>query len=128
MRAVLYFLLLTMAMYSIYAHAQEERLDDGQVRESGKQFIEAWDAVNAEWVSVELFWRRYADRRGGLTWGSRTEYPPYAKVREFDTMIINVPSGACMMEFFHSRWRRANNVRRCHVKFDEYGGCPYVFD
>ena len=125
MRAVLYFLLLTMA---IYAHAQEEKLEDGQVRESGKQLVEAWDAVNAEWVSVELFWVRYADRRGGLTWGSRTEYPPYAKVREFDTMIINVPSGACMMEFFHSRWRRANNVRRWHAKFDEYGGCPYVFD
>ena len=110
------------------AQTPEKSLNDGQVREVRDNYLEAWDDVGKQWVSVESFWRRYSARRGGLTWGSRTEYPPYAKVKELDTMIINLPSGPCMMEFFHSRWRRANNVRRWSEKFDEYGGCPHVFD
>lgn len=101
---------------------------DGQVRENSEDYAEAWDGVAKQWVGLESFWRSYSTRRGGLTWGSRTEYPPYSKVREYDTMIINLPSGPCMMEFFHSRWRRANDVRRWDESFDEYGGCPHVFD
>jgi hypothetical protein len=128
MRELLYFILVMMALYSASATAQENVSADGQVRETEAGVIQAWDAMKSEWVSAEAFWRHYADRRGGLTWGSRTEYPPYSKVKEFDTMIINVPRGPCLMEFFHTRWRRANNVQRWSEKFDEYGGCPYVFD
>ena len=79
-------------------------------------------------MDLETFWDRDADRRGGLTWGRRTDYPPYNKVKELDTMIIEVESGPCLMEFFHTRWRRANDVRRWDVTFNEYGGCPDVFD
>ncbi len=43
-------------------------------------------------------------------------------------MIIEVESGPCLMEFFHTRWRRANDVRRWVAAFNEYGGCPDVFD
>lgn len=121
--------------HAVQAEAEESRvsgrqeaLRDGQIRRAEKDRLEAWDEVQKQWVGIELFWRRFSERRGGLTWGSRTEYPRYSKVRELDTMIINLPKGPCMMEFFHGRWRRANNVRRWSEEFDEYGGCPYVFD
>ena len=68
-----------------------------------------------------------AGRRGGLTWGSGTEYPPYAEVSELDTFLVQVDEGTCLMEFFHERWRRANDVRRWDDAFNNYGGCPHVF-
>ncbi len=105
-----------------------ETLRDGQIRQNENKHLEAWDNVANQWLSIELFWDQYGERRGGLTWGSRTEYPPYSKVKELDTMLINLPAGACMMEFFHGRWRRANDVRRWSKEFDDYGGCPNVFD
>ena len=120
-----------------FARAASEEMDslhepgtlrDGYIRHQENKHLEAWDSVGNRWLSIESFWDHYGARRGGITWGSRTEYPPYSKVKELDTMIINLPTGACMMEFFHGRWRRANNVRRWSKEFDEYGGCPYVFD
>ena len=100
---------------------------DGTVRQQGDQ-QQAWDAEASEWVGLEKFWLNFADRRGGLTWGRRQDYPPYAEVSEFDTMIIDLEQGPCMMEFFHTRWRRANDVRRWDDEFNKFGGCPYVFD
>jgi len=32
------------------------------------------------------------------------------------------------MEFIHERWRRANDVRRWDDAFNDYAGCPHVFD
>ena len=84
-----------------------------------------------EWQSgadVETFWLDYANSRGGLTWGKSSEYPEYEKVKEGDTFIVEVAQGPCLMEFFHERWRRANDVRRWDESMNEYGGCPYVFD
>ncbi len=109
------------------AFAQAESPSDGEVRKSGDSFL-AWDGAASEWVGPEIFWQRYADRRGGLTWGRRTEYPPYHEVNELDTMIIELDSGPCLMEFFHTRWRRANDVRRWDDAFNAYAGCPNVFD
>jgi len=77
---------------------------------------------------VEALWAEYAKTRGGLTWGSSTEYPEYAQVKEGDTLLMRLEQGPGLMEFFHSRWRRANDVRRWHDSVNEYGGCPYVFD
>lgn len=77
---------------------------------------------------IEAFWMDYADSRGGLTWGSSSEYPEYAKVKEGDTLLIQLDQGPCLMEFFHSRWRRANDVRRWNESVNDYGGCPFVFD
>lgn len=101
---------------------------DGEVQtlENGTQ--EAWNAETQTWVGLAAFWDQYAERRGGYTWGVREDYPPYAEVEEFDTMLVQLDSGPCMMMFFHSRWRRANDVRRWDDAFNEYGGCPYVFD
>lgn len=104
------------------------RQNDGEVRTNADGSLEAWDAREEEWVNLEQFWDRYAARRGGLTWGRRFDYPRYQEVDELDTMIIELESGPCLMEFFHTRWRRANDVRRWDATFNEYGGCPYVFD
>ena len=43
-------------------------------------------------------------------------------------MMVELAQGPCLMEFFHSRWRRANDVRRWDESHNEFGGCPYVFD
>ncbi len=79
-------------------------------------------------ADVEDFWAAYAESRGGLTFGSSDTYPPYGDVEEGDTLLIQLEQGPCLMEFFHSRWRRANDVRRWDDSVNEYGGCPYVFD
>lgn len=84
-----------------------------------------------EWskgIDIESFWMDYANSRGGLTWGATTEYPEYEKVKEGDTILIQLEQGSCLMEFFHRRWRRANDVRRWDESVNEYGGCPYVFN
>ena len=77
---------------------------------------------------IEAFWLEYANANGGITWGRSAEYPEYEKVQEGDTFMVEVAQGPCLMEFFHNRWRRANDVRRWHQSINEFGGCPYVFD
>lgn len=100
----------------------------GEVREFPNDEPQVWDAQPAQWLSVETFWLRYAASRGGLVWGQQTTYPHYDDVKEHDTLMIELDQGICLMEFFHSRWRRANDVKRWDDGFNEYGGCPYVFD
>ncbi len=79
-------------------------------------------------LDTEKFWRDYAKSKGGLTWGQSSQYPEYAKVKEGDTFMVEVAQGICLMEFFHNRWRRANDVRRWDDSINEYSGCPNVFD
>mgnify|MGYP000067462274 CR=1 FL=1 len=110
------------------ALAGPEDLRDGEVRKNNNGVQQAWDAEQQQWLSMDGFWKAYADRKGGYTWGDSAVYPPYEQVNEFDTLLIQVDSGPCLMEFFHSRWRRANDVRRWDESFNEYGGCARVFD
>jgi hypothetical protein len=86
-----------------------------------------WHESENAWLTPNTFWGRFAEARGGITWGSRDTYPNYDDVNEHDTLLINISSGSCLMEFFHSRWRRANDVQRWNPLFNEYGGCPDVF-
>lgn len=79
-------------------------------------------------VDVEKVWMNYANLKGGITWGMSKEYPEYEKVKEGDTLLIQLDQGPCLMEFFHNRWRRANDVRRWDESVNAYGGCPYVFE
>lgn len=79
-------------------------------------------------VDVEKVWMDYAKSKGGITWGMSKEYPEYEKVKEGDTLLIQLEQGPCLMEFFHNRWRRANDVRRWGESVNAYGGCPYVFE
>ncbi len=79
-------------------------------------------------INTEKFWSSYVESNGGLTWQQSTVYPDFAQVKEGDTFMIEVSQGICLMEFFHERWRRANDVRRWDGSINEYSGCPFVFD
>ena len=96
------------------------------VVKDGKQL--AWDDFDKKFLSLEDFWKSYAKRNGGLTWGKSKIYPPYNDVKEFDLFLVELETGICLMEFFHERWRRANDVRRWDDAFNNYSGCPNVFD
>lgn len=87
----------------------------------------AWDEDVGTWISIDQFWANYAQAGGGITWGRASQYPEYQKVGEHDTFMVQLPAGPCLMEFFHKRWRRANDVRRWDPLFNEYGGCATVF-
>ena len=110
----------------VAALAQAER--HGEMRDLEHGEVAAFDANRAAWVSPDAFWQAYVVESPGRTWGSRSDYPAFEDVREGDTLLIQLESGPCLMEFFHSRWRRANDVRRWDPGFNEYGGCPKVFD
>ena len=93
---------------------------------------EASDATDAvTWkpgTDVEEFWAQYIASKGGLTWGQSSTYPDYDQVKEGDTFMVVLEQGPCLMEFFHNRWRRANDVWRWDDSINVYGGCPFVFD
>ncbi len=97
-------------------------------QDSGGKALGAEPPVWEAGTDIEAFWLQYADSKGGLSWGKSSDYPPYEEVKEGDTLLIQLEQGPCLMEFFHSRWRRANDVRRWDPSVNAYGGCPYVFD
>ena len=101
---------------------------DGQVHEIGNGKFLAWDAQKKQWLDTEAFWSSFAARGRGRDWPSSTQFPPYAEVNEHDTFLYQLDSGPCLMYFFHTRWRRAKDVWRWGKEFNEYGGCPHVFD
>ncbi len=88
----------------------------------------AWYKPTEQWLSIDDFWQHWADSRGGITWGRSKDYPPYDQVKEQDTFLVELDGGTCLMEFWHSRWRRANDVRRWDDSFNDYSACPHVFD
>lgn len=116
-------LAFVLLIISVPAYAAEH----GDMQGKGES-TQIWDQTVQAWVSVEMFWLTYAETRGGLTWGQGQQYPDYDQVNERDTFLVELQQGSCLMEFFHSRWRRANDVRRWNEQLNQYGGCPYVFD
>lgn len=101
---------------------------DGQVHKLSDSEFLAWDAGSDRWLQPEAFWSSYQQRARGKLWPSASKYPPYAAVSEHDTFLVQTDEGPCLMYFFHRRWRRANDVWRWDAAFNEYAGCPYVFD
>lgn len=119
------FSLLLIAMPAI---AMEPGTRDGQVRLINEAAFVAWDAEREEWLEPLAFWRSFAARGRGREWPEGSEYPPYRQVEEHDTFLVETDSGPCLMYFFHTRWRRANDVWRWGDAFNDFGGCPRVFD
>ncbi|WP_035385502.1 hypothetical protein [Ferrimonas futtsuensis] len=117
--------LVVVCVWSSGTVAQEERRH-GEVDRTMSPW-QVWNGDLGSWTSLEAFWLAQAAKNGGLSWGRGSDYPEYDQVQEYDTLIIELSSGPCMMEFFHSRWRRANDVRRWDPAFNDYGGCPDVF-
>lgn len=100
---------------------------NGEVRQNASGAPEVWHAASQAWVGVEIFWERFAVAEGGLTWGRSSTYPPFEKVKEHDLFLVELEQGPCLMEFFHNRWRRANDVRRWDDKMNAVAGCANVF-
>lgn len=100
---------------------------NGSVRAVGTTF-EAFNSATATWLAPEAFWDAFAARAGGRDWGRGSTYPPYAEVHEFDTFRVEIAGQTCLMQFFHARWRRANDVQRWDDRFNEHAACPRVFD
>lgn len=122
------FLFLCTALVSPYAHAAApENPSNGQLYQEQCDWL-AWREAGSRWLSPEDFWLEYARSSGGKFWGRSGDYPPYDQVSEHDTLLIENEQGSCLMYFFHSRWRRAQDVRRWDPVFNELAGCPHVFD
>ena len=115
---------LTLAISTV-SYGEQTALRNGQF--SAVEPAKVWHQASKMSLSPEQFWLAYAEQNGGLVWGQRSDYPDYDKVKEHDLMIIVLPSGKCLMEFYHERWRRANDVWRWDKKFNDYGSCPDVF-
>ena len=112
---------ITLILFVSNLHA----LDNGEVStQNGKQV--AWNEDTKSWQSIEDFWRDYASKNGGLTWKDSSTFPPYNDVKEFDLFMAHNNQGICLMEFFHTRWRRANDVRRWDDKFNEFEACATI--
>ena len=123
MRIILIVLLSALTFSSF---AKEPSHGEALKSDNGKLTI--WSSTDKKWLDVESFWMAYAETGGGLTWGRSSEYPEYSKVQERDTFMVELEQGPCLMEFFHERWRRANDVVRWNDQLNDYAGCPYVFD
>jgi len=121
-------LLFVISIFAITMISAESVPNHGQAQFQANNTFLAWDAEQGKWLKPEEFWLNYANLRGGLTWGSSKDYPPYKQVKEFDTFMVELNGGQCLMQFFHSRWRRANDVQRWDDAFNEYSACPKVFD
>lgn len=107
--------------------ARPEAPRDGQIHQTSTG-AEVWDARADAWVDPESFWLAYAEQSRGRFWGRTDTYPAYDEVNEHDTILVEVDEGACLMYFFHRRWRRAEDVRRWDPVFNRIAGCPHVFD
>ncbi len=90
----------------------------GTVNKQGTNSESVWNAETNKWVSFDDFWQHVASANNTKHWGQSSVYPEYEKVQEFDTFLVEVPQGTCLMQFFHSRWRRANDVQRWNPAFN----------
>ncbi len=118
-------LLILLCLFSSVLIGQNHK--HGEVSYGADQWT-MWSEEREQWVPVMDFWLDYVKKNGGLTWGKSSQYPEYSQVKEYDTFLVETAHGVCLMEFFHQRWRRANDVRRWDEALNNYAGCSHVFD
>lgn len=116
------YIFLLLSAFAVSA----ETYSHGSFNADGSELV--WHSEKNLWITPVQFWQSYTASNGGLTWQQSREYPPYKQVNEHDTFMVELDSGICLMEFFHSRWRRANDVQRWDDKFNSYSGCEKVFE
>lgn len=117
--------LFTAALVSTAPLAQA---DNHSLRDNGDGTSSIFSKQQNRWMLVEDFWRQHAEQGKGKFWGQSRSYPNYDDVNEHDTLLIESEHGLCLMEFFHNRWRRANDVWRWNQQLTDYSSCPRVFD
>lgn len=116
-----------LLLISLAATSAQAAPEDGQSRQQSG--LKVYSQAQQTWLTPEGFWRDYAKANPkGKYWGQSSSYPEYDQVGEHDTFMVKTPQGVCLMEFFHSRWRRANDVKRWNDDLNAYSGCPYVFN
>lgn len=120
--------LITLIFYFYIAITQAQELDNGSIKKDNHDIVKVWNTIEQDWSTIEVFWQRYTLRNQAKSWASGYIYPNYNEVQEFDTFLIQLDQGSCLMQFYHSRWRRANDVRRWNNAFNMHSGCPYVFN
>ncbi|MCV6587416.1 MAG: hypothetical protein OIF57_00095 [Marinobacterium sp.] len=100
---------------------------NGDVREHNSQ-LQVWSEQRQRWVKPPLFFADDLKSLNGPTYGRTSSYPPYAKVKEWETLVDLLPDGReCPMVFFHNRWRRLADVRALDDRLRNFGGCRDVF-
>lgn len=118
---------LTLAItlgLSVYVQAAPE---NGETKETDGA-LQVWSDMRNQWVTPELFFADDLASLDGPTYGHTHDYPPYAQVQEWQTLVDVLPDGrSCPMVFFHSRWRRLADVRALDARLRNYGGCRDVF-
>lgn len=120
-KCTLFFVLSLFSLTTLSAPAH------GDVRDSGEG-IEVWHMTATDWISPDDFFVIEIKRLKGPTYGTVKDYPPYAAVQEWDTLIDQLPDGReCPMVFFHQRWRRLPDVLALDERLRNYGGCKDVF-
>lgn len=105
-------MLCILAGPCVSAQGLERAQAEGQVRSVDQTLAAVWNAEAQAWQSSESHWEHYAVRHSGNDWGGRRGFRPYDQINELTTVIFELRSSACLKEFSHSRWRRANDVRR----------------
>lgn len=120
--------LLTLILCFVITNIQAQEHEHGYVNSSTSDLSPVWNADKKQWTDIESFWQDFANTNEAKSWSQSEIYPNYDDVNEFDTFVIELKQGTCLMQFYHARWRRANDVQRWDDAFNEYGACPYVFD
>ena len=121
-------ILMVLFLYLLTTTVQAQEFKHGNVDESAQGKLQVWNSKKSKWTGIEPFWMSFAKSNQAKFWGLTDIYPNYDDVKEFDTVLIQLEEGQCLMQFFHSRWRRANDVQRWDDAFNEYSGCAFVFD
>lgn len=121
----------TIATLALLISFQSWAMNNGEVRQSVELGMQTWHEQSQQWLTLEDFWERYAKdqarKTGSKQWPASANYPKYETVNNGDTFVILLKESSCLMEFYHARWRRANDVRRWDDAFNAYGACPFVF-
>ena len=106
--------------------------NNGEVRQTVELGMQAWHEESKQWLTMEEFWDNYANNHASKgkykNWPASATYPKYEALNEGDTFLVELKDSTCLMQFHHSRWRRANDVRRWDDAFNAYGACPFVFE
>ncbi len=120
-KCTLFFALSLFSLTTLSAPAH------GDVRETGDGLM-VWHMTVSGWITPDEFFVTEIKRLKGPTYGTVGDYPPYATVNEWDTLIDKLPDGReCPMVFFHQRWRRLPDVLALDERLRNYGGCQDVF-
>ena len=119
---------LSISTAALLVSIQSAAATNGEVRQSVGLGMQAWHSQSEQWLTLEAFWDDYANKHQHKHWPSSVTYPKYEELNEGDTFLVQLKDSSCLMEFYHSRWRRANDVRRWDNAFNAYGACPFVFE